>query len=316
MATVRQLRDFVALAEAGSFTRAAATLHVAQPALTYQIKRLEAELALQLFVRGPRGVTTTPEAEALLPMARAALHAVDALGARAAELRGGGRVLRVGFMGQGPGDLMPEILRAFRTKHPEVEVSLVQSGFEDCFVGVRTGATDVGFMTGPLDEDDSVAFAPLFEEEVVAAMAGDHPLAGRARLRIEEVVEHPLVADLHPRGRWTDWWDAVAHRGGRPVRYAGRVMHHDEWLEAVRLGGCIGLCPQSTARYYPRPGLTFVPVDGMGTAEHGVLWRSAGADAIVADFVAIARQAAASRPSPGPPRDRVTGRVPVTRPAG
>jgi DNA-binding transcriptional LysR family regulator len=309
MATVRQLRDFVALAEAGSFTRAAATLHVAQPALTYQIKRLEAELGLQLFVRGPRGVTTTPAADALLGLARTALHAVDAIGERAAELRGGTRTLRVGFMGQGPGELLPDILRAFRAAHPDVEVALVQSGFEDCFVGVRTGATDVGFMTGPLDEDDSVAFAALFQEPVVAAMASDHPLAGRERIPIEEAVEQPLYADLHPRGRWTDWWDAIAHRGGRPVRYAGRFLHHDEWLEALRLGGGIGLCPQSTARYYPRPGLTFVPVDGMGPAEHGVLWLAESRDRIVLDFVAIAREAAATRPSPEPETDRVTGLV-------
>jgi DNA-binding transcriptional LysR family regulator len=295
MATIRQYRDLVALADAGSFTRAAADLHVAQPALTYQIKRLETELGIQLFVRGPRGVTITAEGEALLPLARAALHAFDAIGARAGELRGGRRVLRVGFMGQGPGDLLPEILRSFRALHPEVEVSLVQSGFEDCFVGVRTGATDVGFMTGPLDEDDSIAFAALFEEEVVAAMAGDHPLATRERLGIEEAVEQPLYADLHPRGRWTDWWDAMAHRNGRPVRFAGRFLHHDEWIEALRLGGGIGLCPESTARYYPRPGLTFVPVDGMGPAEHGVLWPSNSSDRVVRDFVAVAQRVADGR---------------------
>ena len=67
---------------------------------------------------------------------------------------------------------------------PEVEVQLVQSGFEDCFVGVRSGATDVGFMTGPLDEADDIAFAPLFEEQVVAAMASDHPLAARERIDV------------------------------------------------------------------------------------------------------------------------------------
>jgi DNA-binding transcriptional LysR family regulator len=295
MATMRQYRDFLALADAGSFTRAAAELHVAQPALTYQIKRLETELGIQLFLRGPRGVTTTAEGEALLPLARAALQAFDAVGARAADLRGGRRVLRVGFMGQGPGDLLPEILRAFRALHPDVEVALVQSGFEDCFVGVRTGATDVGFMTGPLDEDEGIAFAALFQEEVVAAMATDHPLATCDRLPIEQAVEQPLYADLHPRGRWTDWWDAIAHRDGRPVRYAGRFLHHDEWLEALRLGGGIGLCPASTARYYPRPGLTFVPVDGMGPAENGVLWPSESRDRVVHDFVAVARRMADAR---------------------
>jgi DNA-binding transcriptional LysR family regulator len=295
MATIRQYRDFLALADAGTFTRAAAELHVAQPALSYQIKRLEEELGLELFVRGPRGVAPTAAGEALLPLARAALEAFNAVGAHAGRLRDGRHALRVGFMGQGPGDLLPDILRAFRATHAGVEVALVQSGFEDCFVGVRTGATDVGFMTGPLDEDEGVAFAPLFEEDVVAAVASDHPLAALDRLPVEVAVEQPLYADLHPRGRWTDWWDAIAHRGGRPVRYAGRFVHHDEWIEALRLGGGIGLCPQSTARYDPRPGLTFVPVDGMGRAEHGVLWRRDSSDRVVRDFVAIAQRVAEAR---------------------
>jgi DNA-binding transcriptional LysR family regulator len=300
MATIRQLRDLVALADAGSFTRAAEHLHVAQPALTYQMKRLETEVGVRLFVRGPRGVTTTPECEALLPLARAAVDAMDAVLARASELRTGGhRTLRVGFMGQGPGDLLPEVLRAYRAVHADVEIILVQGGLADCFVGVRTGAADVGFMTGPLDEDEGVAFLPLFDEEVVIAMASDHPLATRERLPVEEVVQQPLYGDVHPRGRWTDWWDAMGHRGGRPVVFAGRFANHDEWLEALRLGDGIGICPASTARYYPRPGLTFVPVDGMGSAPHGVLWRAASRDPLVLDFVALAERLARERhPAP------------------
>jgi DNA-binding transcriptional LysR family regulator len=287
--SIRQLRDFEALAAAGSFTRASLELHLAQPALSYQIKRLELELGVALFERHPRGVTLTAEGRELLERARATLREYDALLDRAQRLRPDATgALRVGFMAQGPGELLPAILRAFKRTHPDVEVTLHQFGFEDCFMGVAEGTTDVGFATGPLDDSDEVTFRPLFEEPVVAAMAADHALADRERLTIEEAVREPLFTDTHRPGRWTHFWNAIDHRGGREPVVAGRFSTHDEWLEAVRLGGGIGLCPQSTARFYPRPGLVFLAVDGMEPAIHGIVCRKATRDRLVGDFVRAA----------------------------
>jgi DNA-binding transcriptional LysR family regulator len=287
--SIRQLRDFAALAAAGSFTRASLELHLAQPALSYQIKRLEGELGVALFDRHPRGVTLTLEGRELLDRAKATLREYDALLDRAQRLRPGvAGALRVGFMAQGPGELLPAILRAFKRTHPDVEVTLHQFGFEDCFMGVADGTTDVGFATGPLDDSDEVTFRPLFEEPIVAAMAADHALADRDRLSIAQAVREPLFTDTHPPGRWTRFWNAEDHRDGREPVVAGRFSSHDEWLEAVRLGGGIGLCPQSTERFYPRPGLVFLAVDGMEPAVHGIVCRKAGRDRLVADFVGTA----------------------------
>lgn len=294
--TIRQLRDFAALAAAGSFTRASRELHVAQPALSYQIKRLEQAFGVLLFDREPRGVALTSEGRELLERTHAALRAYDTLLDTAARLRAGaGGVLRVGFMAQGPGELLPAILRTFKETHPSVEVTLHQFGFEDCFMGVARGTTDVGFASGPLDENDALTFVTLFEEPIVAAMAADHPLAGRGRLRIEEVVGEPLFTDTHPVGRWTNFWNAIEHREGREPIIAGRFSTHDEWLEAIRLGGGIGLCPCSTARFYPRPGLVFVDVEGMDPAAHGIVCRAGTRDPLVKDFVQTAAALAESQ---------------------
>jgi DNA-binding transcriptional LysR family regulator len=287
--TIRQLRDFTALARAGSFTQASLELHVAQPALSYQIKRLEQELGVLLFDRQPRGVSLTTEGRELLERTNVTLHAYDALLETARRLRpDAAGVLRVGFMAQGPGELLPAILRSFKRSHPGVEVTLHQFGFDDCFMGVTRGTTDVGFASGPIDESDEVTFLTLFEEPIVVAMAADHPLADRERLRIEDVVREPLFTDTHPPGRWTDFWNAVEHRGGREPLIAGRFSTHDEWLEAIRLGGGIGLCPGSTARFYPRPGLVFVDLDGMAPAAHGIVCRAGTRDKLVKDFVLTA----------------------------
>jgi DNA-binding transcriptional LysR family regulator len=287
--TIRQLRDFAALAGAGSFTQASVELHIAQPALSYQIKRLEQELGVLLFDRQPRGVSLTADGRELLERGNATLRAYDALLETARRLRPDATgALRVGFMAQGPGELLPAILRTFKRTHPGVEVTLHQFGFEDCFMGVARGTTDVGFASGPIDESDGVTFVTLFEEPIVVAMAADHPLAERERLHIDDVIREPLFTDTHPPGRWTDFWNAIEHRGGGEPLVAGRFSTHDEWLEAVRLGGGIGLCPHSTARFYPRPGLVFVDLDGMAPAVQGIVCPTGTRDPLVKDFVRTA----------------------------
>jgi DNA-binding transcriptional LysR family regulator len=299
--SIRQLRDFVALAAAGSFTRAASEIHVAQPALSYQIKRLERVLGVVLFEREPRGVSLTAAGAELHEHAVTALRAYDSFLDQAAALRQGtAGQLRVGFLAQGPGELMPQILRAFRERHPHADLRLHQFGPVDCFMGVSAGITDVGFTMGPVDDDAEIAVEPLFEQPVVVAMAADHHLARRHRIRIEEILDEPLFTDTHPPGRWSSYWDALAYRGGREPIIAGRFSSHDEWLEAVRLGGGIGLCPEGTARYYPRPGLLFVALDGFEPIPCGIAWRRGTSNALVADFVATAvRQADLMRSASG-----------------
>lgn len=297
--SIRQLRVFVAVATAASFTRAAKELRVAQPALTHQVRRLESDLGVSVFVRGPRGVVLTPEGEELLEQAKSILHEYDAFGKLAErQRRQAVGSLRVGFVAQGPGELLYKALRAFSRARPRMEVSLHQFGFMDCFMGITRGLTDVAFSMGTLDEHPDVACAAVGEEPMVVAMAADHPLATRDRLHISEVIGQPLFTDIHPPGRWRDYWDATAYRGGEPPRIISRAASHDEWLEALRLCDGISLCPQSTPSYYPRPGLSFVPLDGVEPIVHWVLWHKDTANRHVDEFVrtvlAVAGQPAAA----------------------
>src|ERR1700749_5077478 len=98
-ASIRQLRDFVAVADASSFTRAALAMRIAQPALTHQITRLESELGVAVFVRGPRGVTLTPEGKELLAQSQVTLREYDSLRELAGRLRRRAvGSLRIGFL--------------------------------------------------------------------------------------------------------------------------------------------------------------------------------------------------------------------------
>ncbi len=293
--SIKHLREFVAVADAGNITRAAEALYVAQPALSLQIKRLEAELGLRLFERLPRGVQLTTDGAELLDVARRAVRDADAFERRARELRERRpEHLDVGFMAHGAGDLTPEILRAFRARRPGARVTLRQFGFDDTFVGVTAGLVDAGFVSGPVDPPDGVEMRLLRWDPIVAAVAADHPLARRESVSIREVVTEPFVTDGLPAGPWHDYWLALHHRPPGPVEVAAQTMSHDEWLEAVRSGVGVSICPDITARYYPRPGVAFVPVPDMDPSPFHIAWLRDRAGPLVVYFVDCGVEAASA----------------------
>jgi hypothetical protein len=125
---LRHLRYFIALVEAKSFGRAAAALGIAQPALSQQIRKLESELDVVLFVRGNDGSHLTAAGVAFLPGARASVaDAADAVAtARRAGLGESG-CLNIGFIGSSADNLIPAALRLFAKERPDVEISLIET---------------------------------------------------------------------------------------------------------------------------------------------------------------------------------------------
>jgi DNA-binding transcriptional LysR family regulator len=223
------------------------------------------------------------------------VRAVDAIDRRARELREPEPdQLEVGFQAHGAADLTPAIVRAFRERRPGVRVVFRQFNFDDTFVGVASGVVDVGFVSGPVDAPEGMELRLLRNDPIVAAVASDHPLASRAQVSIREVVAEPFVTDDLPPGPWHDYWLAMQHRPAGSAVVALQTSSHDEWLEAVRAGVGVSICPDLTARYYPRPGVAFVPVADMDPAPFYVAWLREHESPLVLDFVACATEAAAS----------------------
>src|SRR3954468_14272288 len=139
---LRQLAYVVAVAEEGSFTRAAEREHVAQPAVSAQVRRLEAELGQPLFARGPGPVTLTAAGEAVLPFARAALASAAGVRTVVDELAGllRGRVA-VGVV-PSIAHRLAGVLAAFHAAHPGVEITLAEDTSDALMDGVRTGRLD------------------------------------------------------------------------------------------------------------------------------------------------------------------------------
>jgi DNA-binding transcriptional LysR family regulator len=195
---LRQLAYFVAVAEEGSFTRAAAREHVAQPGVSAQVRRLEAELGQPLFDRGATPVSLTGAGEAALPFARAAL--AGAAGVRTAidELTGlvRGRVA-VGVVPSVSGWLT-DPLAAFHAEHPGVEITLVEDTSNGLLDGVRSGRLDLALAGLAGDAPAGLETATVADEELVAAVHPGHPLAGRQSITLRALRDHGLIA--LPRG--------------------------------------------------------------------------------------------------------------------
>ncbi|MBI5104633.1 MAG: LysR family transcriptional regulator [Solirubrobacterales bacterium] len=192
---LRQLRYLVALADERHFTRAAAQLHVAQPALSQQIRRLEDEVGLPLVDRTTRRVALTEAGELLVERARRALGEVEAARAELADLAGvrAGRVVVGAMQSLGPLDLS-ELLAAFHADHPAVDL-VVQEEVSDVLLDmVRRDAVELAFVSlvGGAPQD-GLEVQPLLTESLVVLLAPGHPLARRARLRMADLAQERFI---------------------------------------------------------------------------------------------------------------------------
>src|SRR6202040_440024 len=174
---LRHLRYFVAVAEEGSVTLAAARrLHTAQPSLSRQLRDLEREVGAQLLVRTVRGIELTAAGRAFLDHARLALSQVEAAGEaarRAAHLAKASFVL--GFLTGTEIDWFPEAVRLLRDQLPSIEVILVSQTSPELASGLLRGKVDVVFLR-PEPEMPDLAFKHLTSEPLVVVLPGDHRL--------------------------------------------------------------------------------------------------------------------------------------------
>ena len=189
-----QIRQFVALADEGSFHRAAAVLNMAQPPLSVGIRKLEETLGTPLFIRIPRGVRLTPAGEAALVSAREVLAKVDELrnAVRQTEIGDRGR-LRVGFVASATLELLPRLLIAYRSKYPHVELKLEESRTADLLVDVEQGRIDVAIVRTPIMTETSVAISPLESDCMRIAVQKGSRWSGRKSVSLAALREEPFI---------------------------------------------------------------------------------------------------------------------------
>lgn len=190
---VRQLRFFVEIARCRNFTRAAEKLHIAQPAVSMAIRKLEEELDLVLFNRQEKRIALTAEGEIFLKHAQRILGEVRAAETEMAELHGLAKgEVRVGIPPMLSAYFFPGIIRDFAGRYPHLHLSVLGEGAWRIQKMVGEGELDMGVIAGGSFPDTLEARRILREEVVVAVPAG-HPFAGRERVSFAEFAREPLV---------------------------------------------------------------------------------------------------------------------------
>ena len=192
---LRQLRYFLEIAAQGSFTKAAETLAIAQPALSMQVQKLEAEFDAQLFVRTKRGIVLTDVGRVVREQAQRTLDAADAtkrsarLASEAADAR-----LVVGFSRIFPFIPIARTVRRVRRERPNIKIELREMWSSEQMDALISGSIDVGFVHYTTDDEDrDLAIVPVAEEAVTAAIPDGHRLATRRQIALAELANEDFV---------------------------------------------------------------------------------------------------------------------------
>jgi DNA-binding transcriptional LysR family regulator len=242
---LRQLEQFLAVVEEGSFTGAAARLYAAQSSLSASLLALERELGTQLFIRGRRGAELTDAGRALLGPARAAIgetgRARDAVARVSGLLQG---VVRVATVVVPRSIDVVETVRLFQARHPGVRVHVRYDGANDLAASLAQGQVDLAITPRTHRTGPAVQFEPLLDTPLAMVCPAEHRLAGARDVDVRELLDEPVID--FPRGWWIrDLFDRLA--GGRELRREVR-LEVNEWygvLAMVQRGVGISYGPRA-----------------------------------------------------------------------
>lgn len=261
---LRQLRYFLAVADAGHVTRAAESLGIQQPPLSLQIRKLEAQLGVALFRRHPRGVTPTDAGRALQSEARRLLDSVAMLEERMQRIaRGLGGVLNVGFTSSVAAHAFtPRVLRSCRREYPSIALRLREANAAELIEGVADGQLHCALLRVPVAHPPGVAFERLLSEPVLLALPIDHRLA-RAYGARDPV---PLKA---LRGEAL----ILARRPGAPGLYANLLAQLDRHGVEVTVAAEVERMMSNLNLVASGAGITVVPASMKGAHPNSVVYR-------------------------------------------
>jgi DNA-binding transcriptional LysR family regulator len=270
---LHQLRCFVAAAEQLHFGRAAQQLHMLPSALGRHVRLLEEDLGARLFARTTRAVALTDDGATLLREAKSILTRIEAVenSIRNRSRLGGSRRLRVGAIDSAAAGLLPELLRDFRAKHPEIAVQLLEDKTIRLLPKLLSGALDLAFVRPPDRADKRLEFRPLLMETAIVALPQRHALARRKFLSLSAIADQPMIVpDRRSRPHSHDLTMKLFEDAGLTPHI---VQMADEKqtivnMVAARLG--LAIVPRWTSRM-AIAGVRFVPLKLERTGPFGRL---------------------------------------------
>lgn len=256
----RLLRSFIAVAEELHFGRAARRLHISQPPLSMQIRKLEELVGARLFDRDRRNVALTEAGAFLLERAR---HLLVESARACAETRrigsGESGIVTVGYTATATYEVLPPLIRAFRRARPDVRLELIEMGSPLQPAALRASRIEIGLACGPMQSPD-LEQRVVVEESFVVAVGNQNPLARRKRVRVRDLHREPFVvvrADIEPA--WAEACSAALRRAGVEPCVAQETDSKIAMLGLVAANVGISLVSASMQRM-GRSGVRFLPL--------------------------------------------------------
>lgn len=269
---VRHLRLVAAVVDTGSVTAAAKVLHLSQPALSHQLRDVEERLGTELFQRQGRRMLLTSPGKRVLEAARKVVAEVEAAEAEVSQLaRPSQGLLRLATECYTAYHWLPGVLRRFSARHPGVEVRIAVDATRRPVDALLSGELDLGIVSEPV-RHRRLTGAPLFEDELLAVMAPDHPLARKAVLHAADFArEHVLLYSI-PLTESTLFQQVLVPAGVTPARVS-RVELTEAMIEMAKAGLGVGLLARwAVAPELAKGTLTAVRVTKPGLKRH---WHAA-----------------------------------------
>jgi LysR family transcriptional regulator, transcription activator of glutamate synthase operon len=270
---LHQLRSFAAVARQRHFTRAAAELHIGQPAVSQHIRRLEAELGVALLTRTTRTVELTEAGRLMLERAERALGELDAGVAELAELKGlmRGRLTIGAMQWLEPYDLAAA-LATFNQLHPAIDIRVVEEVAPRMLQAVHGDELDVAFLPIETGLPPGLSGELLFEDELVLVVAEDHPLARREHVQLAALREEPFVFLREGTGLRRAV-EVAAHAAGFEPRARFETNELSRVLALVARGLGVSVVSKAVADSAAEP-LVAVPLRPAMSRQVGLVWRT------------------------------------------
>lgn len=279
---LRLVRYFIMVAEHRHFGRAAASLHLAQPSLSRQIRRLEQQLGARLLDRTPQGTDLTEAGRVFLPRAKALLRSA---GQAAAQAKAAAEPTRL-TVGYTTGLIVTPAVRALRHRNPDADVHTLHLAWNEPRTALLNHRVDAVVARLPF-ATDQLHVTVLHSEPRLLLLPVGHRLAGRESVTLDDIADEPTPSLPDPA--WNAFWRVDPRPDGSRAPEGPQADTLEDKLELVAAGQAVSIAPAGSLATNNRPDLTTVPLEGIEPAHVVLATRADDRRRLIADFRSAAR---------------------------
>jgi DNA-binding transcriptional LysR family regulator len=284
------VRYFTVVADHRHFGRAAAALHLAQPSLSRQIRRLEQQLGARLLDRTPQGSRLTEAGEVFLPLAKALLRSAAQATARTRAAAEPSRIT----IGYATNLIVTPAVRELRHRHPDADVQTLHLAWNEPRPALLDHRVDVAVARLPFPTD-RLHVTILYDEPRVLLVPLDHRLAGKESVTLDDIADEPMPRVPDPD--WNAYWRVDPRPDGSPAPDGPLVAALEDKNELIAAGQAVAIVPASAGF---RRDLTTIPLHGVEPGHVVLATRAGDHSRLVAAFRRSA-QAHLTGPAPAEP---------------